>query len=249
MSMITVEGATKRFATPLGRLRGNSVLALDAVTLRFPAGTSTAILGPSGAGKSTLLRLLLGLVRPTSGTLAVDGVRPRAFVEREGIGYVPERVAIPPWWTVRGALRAYAMLGALDADAWERVDASLERFGLLEVAGRRCGTLSKGTLQRLALAQALLGDRRVVILDEPTDGLDPEWRSRVHAHLRAWHEGAPGRLLLFTTHELTEAEALADRAVLLRDGRVERVLERADAPTREVVRPLGWIEAQLQEGR
>jgi ABC-type multidrug transport system ATPase subunit len=244
-AVISIEALTKVFSPLPERLRGRSVRALDCVSLQLPAGSATALLGPSGAGKSTLLRLLLGLARPSSGSVRVDGMAPRAFVVREGIGYVPERVAIPRWWTVRGALRAYAMLGHLGDDAWERVEAEMARFGLTEAAGRRCGTLSKGTLQRLALAQAVLGRRRILLLDEPTDGLDPEWRGRVHAILRQWREEERDRLLLFTTHDLQEAEGLAEHAVLLRDGRLERRLERSGAPGGQVVRPLGWIEAQL----
>jgi len=243
--VISIEALSKVYSPLPERLRGRSVRALESVTLRLPPGSSTALLGPSGAGKSTLLRLLLGLARPTAGEVRVDGVLPRTFVVREGIGYVPERVAIPPWWTVRNALRAYAMLGHLGDDAWEQVEAEIARFGLSEAAARRCGTLSKGTLQRVALAQAVLGSRRILLLDEPTDGLDPEWRGHVHEILRAWRAAAADRLLLFATHDLQEAEGLAERAVLLRDGRIEREVERAGAPRRQVVRPLGWIEAQL----
>ena len=109
-------------------------------------------------------------------------------MEREGIAYVPERVAIPPQWTVRGALVAYAMLGDLGDDAPERVEAALRRLGLEELADRRVGRLSKGNVQRLAIAQALLGDRELMVLDEPTDGLDPVWIAELRD--ASWPSGA-----------------------------------------------------------
>jgi ABC-2 type transport system ATP-binding protein len=213
-----------------GWLRSRRVRALGGVSLRVPAGTALGIVGPNGAGRSTLLRLLLGYLHPTSGTLRVGGMPPRAFVERHGIGYVPERPAIPPRWTVRGALQAYAALG--DADPWrERVEGVMRELGLEAVADRRVGALSKGNLQRLALGQALLGDRKVLILDEPTDGVDPEWTARIRDTLRRWRAADPERVLLFASHNLDEVERIAERVAVLAEGRLREVLDLQTATT------------------
>jgi ABC-2 type transport system ATP-binding protein len=218
--MIEIDGVVKEY----GWLRRHRVRALDGISLRVPPGTALGIVGPNGAGKSTLLRLLLGYLRPTTGTLTVAGLPPRVFVERHGIGYVPERPAISPRWTVRGTLRAFAALG--DVEPWrERVDRTLHDLGLEPVADRRVGALSKGNLQRLALGQALLGERRVMILDEPTDGVDPEWVARIRELLARWRAADPERVLLFASHNLDEVERVAERVAVLAQGRLREVLD------------------------
>jgi ABC-type multidrug transport system ATPase subunit len=217
--MIRLEEVSKEYG-----LFGRRVPALDAVSLDVPRGASIGIVGPNGAGKSTLLRLLLGYLRPTSGALRIDGLAPREYVERFGIAYVPERPAVPPRWTVRHALHAFAALG--DVEPWrDRVAGALADLGLEPVAERRIGALSKGNLQRLALAQALMGDRSILILDEPTDGVDPEWRARIRELLGRWRAADPDRLLLFASHDLDEVERVADRVVVLLDGRIREVLD------------------------
>jgi ABC-2 type transport system ATP-binding protein len=203
---------------------GTAVRALDGVSLRVEPGTALGVVGLNAAGKSTLMRVLLGYVRPSSGEARVGGTTPRRYAEHHGIAYVPERVSIPPRWTVRGALRTYAMLGELGADAWERVDAALERLGLTPLAGRRIGTLSKGNLQRVAIAQALLGERSLMVLDEPTDGLDPVWIAELREIIRGWRDADPRRIVVLASHNLAEVERLTDRAVLLHNGRVQAEL-------------------------
>jgi ABC-type multidrug transport system ATPase subunit len=197
------------------------VRALDSVSLHVPEGTVLGIVGLNGAGKSTLLRLLLGYIRPTAGTVSIDGIGPRDFAEREGVAYVPEKVTIPRHWTVRGALRAYAMLGNLEADAWNRVDAAIHRLGLDPIADRRIDALSKGNLQRLALAQAILGERRLMVLDEPTDGLDPVWIAELRSIVEEWRAADPRRVVILASHNLPEVERLANRTLMLHNGRTE----------------------------
>lgn len=199
-------------------------LALAGLSLEVPAGSALGVVGPNGAGKSTLIRLLLGYLRPTRGTVEIGGLPPRGYVERRGVGYVPERVLIPPRWTVFGALRYYAALGRVP-DAEQRVTDALANLGLHEVAGRRIAALSKGNLQRVALAQALLGDRQLLVLDEPTDGLDPEWTARARELLFRWRRDRPGRVLVFASHNLDEVERVADSVAVLRDGRLREMLE------------------------
>ncbi|MEJ2503054.1 MAG: ABC transporter ATP-binding protein, partial [Gemmatimonadota bacterium] len=146
-----------------------------------------------------------------------------------GAAYLPERFRVPPQWPVRAALRALAGLDTDDATPPDRrVEQALERLGLTDHADRAAGTLSRGLYQRLGLAQALLADRDLVVLDEPTEGLDPVWRVRfreIVADLRA-----RDRTVLLASHELSEVERTADRVVILEGGRVADVVE-ARAPS------------------
>jgi ABC-2 type transport system ATP-binding protein len=221
--MIELTNLVKDYRAPLRR----PVRALDGVTLSVEPGTALGVIGVNGAGKSTLLRVLLGYVRPTSGEARIDGLAPRAYAERHGIGYVPERVSIPGGWTARGALRAYAMLSNLGEDSGERVDAALARLGLLDLADRRVATLSKGNLQRLAIAQTLVGERRLMVLDEPTDGLDPLWIAELRRIVAEWRAADPRRVLIMASHNLAEVERTTDRALVLHAGRVREELDPA----------------------
>jgi ABC-type multidrug transport system ATPase subunit len=162
--------------------------------------------------------------RSTSGELRVGGLAPRAFVERHGIGYVPESVAIPPRWTVRGALGAFAALGEV-ADAGARIDRVLGMLGLEGLARRRVGALSKGNLQKLAIAQALVGPRRLLLLDEPLNGLDPVWVARLREVLAEWRAEEPERTLLVVSHNLPEVERAVDRVAVLAGGRIRAELD------------------------
>jgi ABC-2 type transport system ATP-binding protein len=222
--MIRLVDVVKEYGGPLARLRGERVRALDGVTLQVPPGTAVGLVGPNGAGKSTLIRLLLGYLSPTRGGVQVGGMLPRDFAERRGIAYVPDRVALPPSWTVRGTLHAFAALGEVD-EPNQRIDRVMRRMGLAELAGRRVAALSKGNLQRLALAQALLGDRKVMVLDEGTDGLDPEWVARVRDLLAEWRRADPERVLVFASHDLEEVERVAEQAVVLAEGRVREMID------------------------
>ena len=218
--MIRLDDIVKDYRGPLMGLRGKPVRALDGVTLRVAAGTALGIIGLNGAGKSTLLRLLLGYLRPTSGEVRIGELDPRTYAERNGVSYVPERVAIPPDRTVRTAMEAYAMLGNAGEDAPERVDRALARLGLTDLSDRKVGALSKGNLQRVAIAQTLLAERRLMVLDEPTDGLDPVWIAELRRIVAEWRAADADRVLIVASHNLPEVERLADRVVVLHEGRV-----------------------------
>jgi ABC-2 type transport system ATP-binding protein len=221
--MIRLEEVTKEYAVGLTRFTGQRVRALDGVSLHVAPGTALGVVGPNGAGKSTLIRLLLGYIRPTRGTVAIGGVAPRRYAEMRGVGYVSDTVAIPRRWTVRSALQAYAALGRVP-DARARVAAEMERLRISDLADRQIAALSKGNLQRVALAQALLGDRELLVLDEPTDGLDAEAVARFRDTVAEWRAGSPGRVLLIASHDLEEVERIADEVVVLEGGRVrERI--------------------------
>ena len=224
--MIHLERVVKNYGGRLGwRPR---VRALDEVSLQLQPGDALGIVGLNGAGKSTLLRLLLGYVNASSGRAEIAGLAPREYAERHGVAYVPERVAIPGAWTVRGALEAYAMLDGLGVEAAERVDHAIDRLGLTALTDRRVATLSKGNLQRLALAQMLLSPRRLMVLDEPTDGLDPVWLAELRKIVAEWRAEDAQRVLVIASHNLPEVERLAERVIVLHEGRLRADIDLAE---------------------
>ncbi len=211
--------------------RRSPIIALDAVGKRYgakqvlddisfavPPGACVALLGHNGAGKTTLIKLMLGLTRPSSGRLSVLDLDPgdRSAVALRGqIGFLPENVSFHQALTGRETAHFYArLLGVPRAAA----DALLERVGLADAAGGRVRTYSKGMRQRLGLAQALLGAPRLLLLDEPTTGLDPALRRQFYA-LVAEHRRA-GATALICSHSLSEIEAHADLIGILQRGRL-----------------------------
>ena len=203
--------------------------AVEDFSLAIGESEVFGLAGPNGAGKSTLISLLLGYLEPTLGTVRIAGLRPRAFVERFGMGYLSELIAIPPRWSLDEALHRYAILaGVPHADTARRLDEVVDLLGLEEHRGKRVKQLSKGNLQRLGLAQALLRDERVIILDEPTHGLDPVWTQRFRDVVSALRR--PGRVIFIASHNLDELQRLADRVAIIDRGRLQRVVEpRTDA--------------------
>jgi ABC-2 type transport system ATP-binding protein len=218
--MIDFRGVGYTYRSLIKRRR---VRAVDDFTLSIEAGEVLGLAGPNGAGKTTLIALMLGFLHPTDGEVQVDGLTPRSFVERNGVGYLSELVNIPPRWTVEQALTRFALLaGVADHDLRSRVDTVIERLGIGEHRKKAVRQLSKGNLQRLGLAQALLRDERVVILDEPTHGLDPVWTQRfrdIAAELRR-----PDRIVFIASHNLDELQRLADRVAIIDRGRLQRVV-------------------------
>lgn len=181
------------------------------------------IAGPNGAGKSTLIAMLLGFLPPDTGTIRIDGHDPRRFVEREGIAYLPELMTLPLGWRAEDALaRLAALAGIAPAERRAACARVIEAVGIAEHAEKKLKALSKGNLQRVGLAQALLADRRVMVFDEPTHGLDPVWTARfrdIVAQLRR-----PDRAILIASHNLDELERLCDRVAILDRGRLQRVV-------------------------
>lgn len=227
--MVAFEGVGKVYRA----WRGRDVHAVADVTLSVAPGEVVGIAGPNGAGKSTLIAMLLGFLAPDTGRVRLDGLAPRAFVEREGVGYLSELVAIPREWRLVDALRRYAVLdGVPEAELAPAVEAAIARLGLEEHRGKKIKQLSKGNAQRVALAQALLRPHRLVVLDEPTHGLDPVWTQRFRALVHELRD--PGRAILIASHNLDELERVADRVAILDHGRVQRIVDvraGAGAPT------------------
>ena len=219
--MIVFDNVSKRYGSPT---RDSATVALAGLTLNVTAGSITAVVGPNGAGKSTLLGLVLGFLRQTTGSVLIAGAGPRAWVRHNGAGYLPERFAPPPEWRVDRTLRAFARLDGLGKTAARRVAGeAVERFGLSLHAGRNVGTLSRGLLQRLGLAQATLVPRDLVVLDEPTESLDPPGRALFRDTVANLREA--GSTVLIASHDLAELERVADRAFVLDSGRLRESIE------------------------
>jgi ABC-2 type transport system ATP-binding protein len=197
------------------------VHALSGLTLEVPPGVVFALVGPNGAGKTTAIGLLTGLLAPTEGTTAVFGVDVAAHpVEAKRLlGFVPDRPYLWPRWTPRESLRFVgAVFGGRGARLEERIDLELAAFGLKAAADRTNETLSHGTRQKVALAQAFLHDPRLFVLDEPMVGLDPLAQKLLVERLR--ERTAAGAAVLLTTHHLSLAEEIADDAGVLVKGRL-----------------------------
>ena len=207
MAAIELRNLTKRYG---------SVTAVDAVTLELTAGTVTGLLGPNGAGKTTTLRMLLGLVTPTSGTATFDG---RCYVDLDKpartVGAVLEASSFHPGRRAIDHLRILASAAGLPA---QRANAALEQVGMAEHARRRIGGFSLGMRQRLGLAAALLGEPDVLILDEPSNGLDPEGVHWLRTFIRG--QADTGRTVVVSSHLLAEVSQTVDHVVIMDRGRL-----------------------------
>jgi ABC-2 type transport system ATP-binding protein len=191
--------------------------ALAGVSLHVEEGELVGLLGPNGAGKSTLVKIGCGLVRPTSGSAAVCGAPAGSPAARRRLGYLAELFRFPAWMTAEELLSMHQGLAGSAGGAAER-GRLLELVGLADVAGRRIESMSKGMQQRLGIAQALIGEPRMLVLDEPTSALDPAGRRTVRALLEELRAG--GTAVLLNSHLLSEIELVCDRVVILNRGSI-----------------------------
>jgi ABC-2 type transport system ATP-binding protein len=191
-----------------------AVRAVDGIDLRLELGQIAALLGPNGAGKTTTIDLILGLGRPDQGTVSVLGMTPAAAISRGLVAAVLQTGGLLKDLTVRETLRLTASVFAHSRP----VDEVLDRAGIAAIGDRLVGACSGGEQQRLRFALALLPDPALMVLDEPTAGMDVEGRRDFWTAIR--RDAALGRTVLFATHYLEEADAYADRIILLRQGRV-----------------------------
>ena len=203
--ILSVQGASRSFG---------DVCALDDVSLEVGAGELVGLLGPNGAGKTTLLSLINGRRRVDSGTVRIFGQDPRTPAARLGLGTTPQDTGLPPTLRVGEVVDFVAGHYADPLDRGEL----LARFALADLARRQTGGLSGGQQRRLAVALAFVGRPRLVLLDEPTTGLDVESRRALWQALRDYH--ADGVTILLTSHYIEEVEALARRVVVIDEGRV-----------------------------
>lgn len=193
--------------------------ALSGVSLKLASGQVLGLLGPNGSGKSTTLKVLAGLLTPTQGKCWILGHAGGSDAARAKVGYLPDSLRFPVGHTAREILSYYAALSAVpEHEVGSRVGALLEWSGLAAVADRRIGTFSKGMRQRLGLAQAVVHEPQVVLLDEPASGLDPGGRLELARLLREL--GGMGCTVVFSSHLLAQAETVCDRLALLGGGRL-----------------------------
>jgi len=194
-------------------MKFKGVDALTNVSLSVAPGEQVALLGHNGAGKTTLFRLILGFIKPTTGSISIAGFAPGSDAARRTVSYLPEQVAFPKMLTGREVVRFYAKLKGAALDDVQTV---LDKVELVEAADRRVDTYSKGMRQRLGLAQALVGKPDLLLLDEPTSGLDP--LSRQHFYELIAEVARRGGSVLLSSHGLSELEAKTDRVAILRKG-------------------------------
>src|SRR5262245_31127138 len=234
MTGIRVEGLTKTYRRGFSVER---VRALSDVSLTIAPGEAFGIIGPNGAGKTTLLGCLLGFLRPDSGRITIDGREVDDLAVRASTGYLPERLVLDRWMSGR-ALLAYhhALAGLPDRSRAQDCDALLDRVGLdRAAASRRVARYSRGMLQRLALAQALLGEPRFLYLDEPISGVDPAGIVVFRDILTQL--SASGATILINSHQLAEVERVCHRVVFVKAGRIEAMdTTRAGAAHARVLR-------------
>lgn len=194
---------------------GNETVVSD-VSFQIQPGECVVLVGHNGAGKTTLMKLMLGLTRPTSGSVEVLGGNPasgKAVAQHKSLGYLPESVALYEAMSGREVLAFFARLKGVSFVECEQL---LETVGLADAANRRVGTYSKGMRQRLGLAQAMLGNPRLLFLDEPTTGLDPGLRHQFYELIEGLHEA--GATSLISSHALSEVEARANRFIIMKSG-------------------------------
>jgi ABC-2 type transport system ATP-binding protein len=213
---IRVEGARKVYPAEIGKPER---VAVEDVSFSVQPGSIHGLLGPNGAGKTTTLKMLLGLVRPTTGSFEILGVPASKPVSRARLGFLPEQPYFSPQLSAMQAMRLYARLaGRPRAGVGEEICSLLETVGLARQDHLQLSKFSRGMLQRLGLAQALLGAPEVLILDEPASGLDPVGQADVRNLMLDL--AAKGTTILLSSHQLSEVEAVCDRVTILNRGRV-----------------------------
>ncbi|MEA2731503.1 MAG: gliding motility-associated transport system ATP-binding protein [Acetobacteraceae bacterium] len=210
-ALIEIQGLTKRFG---------ALTAVDNVSFEVRRGEVLGFLGPNGAGKSTTMRMLAGFMIPTAGTARIDGhdVQTDSVAARQVLGFLPEGAPTYPEMSVEGFLRFCARVrGFSGSELADRLDHALGLTTLQGVRLQPVETLSKGFKRRVGLAQALLHDPPVLVLDEPTDGLDPNQKHEVRGLIERM---APEKAIVISTHILEEVDAVCSRAIVIANGRI-----------------------------
>lgn len=223
---VEIEHLTKVFKVPMRRER---VVAVRDLSLKVQPGEVYGLLGPNGSGKSTTLKVVLGLVSPTRGQTKVFGEESALVRSRKDVGFLPENPYFYKFLSGAETVRFFGKLSGLGGAALEkRVEELLDLVGLTEAAGRRVGSYSKGMLQRIGLAQALVQDPGLLVLDEPTAGVDPVGSREIRDLILALK--ARGKTILLCSHLLSQVQEICDRVGILargqlvREGSVEELL-------------------------
>lgn len=192
-------------------------IAVDRVTFNLTEGV-TGLLGANGAGKTTLMRMMTGILAPTSGDITADGIPVQTEEYRAILGYLPQDFGYYPEFTAREFVRYIAALKGIDKqEAKRKTEELLELVGLSDVAGKKIKTFSGGMKQRVGIAQAIINDPKILILDEPTAGLDPKERVRFRNLIA---EIGKDTIVLFSTHIVSDIEHIAGNVMMMRDGQI-----------------------------
>ena len=216
---VLLEARELRKSFKLGLFKRKKVDAVRGVSFAVHRGALVGFLGPNGSGKTTTIKMLLGLIAPTGGRAYVFGARVPSRAARSRLGFLPENPYVYPHLTPREFVELCGRLSGMSGAALRRrTEVVLDKTGVLYAADRQVRRLSKGMLQRSALAAALVADPELLILDEPMSGLDPVGRKEVRDLL--FEERDAGRTIFFSTHILSDVEALCDRVIILRSGEV-----------------------------
>lgn len=242
--MIELRQVTKDYAIGL---RGMKHRALDKLTLTIPEGAIYGLLGPNGSGKSTTIKIILGLIEPSGGECWIDGISSRRVEARANIGYMPETPQFYRHMTGSELITFYARMSGVSGPSLRTgVKEVIEWVGMSAAANRRVGDYSKGMLQRIGLAQAVVHDPALIILDEPTAGVDPLGCAAMMELILQLK--SRGKTLLLTSHLLSQMESICDRVALLDRGRLllEGVLEEL-LPARS--RSAVWLDTLHPEDR
>jgi ABC-2 type transport system ATP-binding protein len=209
---------TKVYKSSFGKRKVNALQELD---LTIPQGTIFGLLGPNGAGKTTLIKILLGITYPTAGTAALLGEDIKNYTIRKKIGYLPENHKFPLYLNGEEVLRYFGRLSGADSSLLDnKIDELLTTVKLINWKKNKIKTYSKGMMQRLGLAQALINNPELVFLDEPTDGVDPIGRIEIREILLKLKE--QGKTIFLNSHLLSETEMVCDRVGILNKGKLIR---------------------------
>jgi ABC-2 type transport system ATP-binding protein len=215
---VAIRGLTKIFPVPLHR---HSIVAVRDLSLRVEPGEVYGLLGPNGSGKSTTLKIILGLVSPSRGRTEIFGRDSRLVESREAVGFLPENPYFYKYLSGEETLRFFGRLCRLSgARLKNRTDELLELVGLTKARKRRLGTYSKGMLQRIGLAQALIHEPKLLVLDEPTAGVDPAGSRQIRDLIVDLKRR--GITVLLSSHLLAQAQEICDRVAILADGALVR---------------------------
>lgn len=223
---VSIKGLNKVFPVPMRRQRVQAVKDLD---IEIPEGQVYGLLGPNGSGKSTTLKILLGLVTPTSGESKIFGEDSRDYRSHRDVGFLPENPYFYKFLTAEETIRYYGKICGMKGKKLEdRINELLPLVGLEEARHRRVGGFSKGMLQRIGLAQALVQDPRLLVLDEPTAGVDPVGSRQIRDLIMSLR--ALGKTVLLTSHLLEQVQEVCDRVgimsrgVMMREGTLESLV-------------------------
>lgn len=215
---ILIQGVSKIFKTGLG----TSKVGVENLNLEVPRGRVIGLLGPNGSGKSTTIKMVLGFLKPTTGTIWVCGQQVPNRESRSFIGYLPENPRFPKFLSGHTLLKFYGSLLALSGqDLNKRIDFLLDLVNLKAAAKEKVQGYSKGMTQRLAIAQALLNKPRLLIFDEPMSGLDPLGRRDIRSLIGRIHSELPDATIFFSSHILEDIEQLCSMVALLKKGRLQ----------------------------